>query len=153
MSVLDSIKGFFLGPEEEEEEYQPIYEETAETVDVTEERKNREVKINTTATVQIVLARPADFSEVRSIGDDLKRQKTVLLNLEQVKNDDARRIMDFLSGVAYSIDGSLKKIATNAYVITPSNVDVGDAKLTRKAAPAPQAEEAVEETAEEFGNY
>ncbi len=122
MSVLDSIKGFFLGPEEEEEEYQPIYEETAETVDVTEERKNREVKINTTATVQIVLARPSDFSEVRSIGDDLKRQKTVLLNLEQVKNDDARRIMDFLSGVAYANDATIKMTAQKTFVIMPKNV-------------------------------
>ena len=67
MSVIDSIKGFLLG-EEDEGEYQPIYEDVAQTVDVAEERRNREVKIATTATVQIVLARPTDFSEVKSIG-------------------------------------------------------------------------------------
>lgn len=120
MSVFDSIKNFVLG---EEEEYQPIYEEdVAQTVDVAEERRNREVKIAATATVQIVLARPADFSEVKSIGDDLNNQKTVLLNLEQVKSDDAKRIMDFLSGVAYANDATIKMTAQKTFVIMPKNV-------------------------------
>ena len=120
MSVFDSIKNFVLG---EEEDYQPIYEEeTAQTVDVAEERRNREVKIQTSATVQIVLARPADFSEVKSIGDDLNSQKTVLLNLEQVKFEDAKRIMDFLSGVAYANDATIKMTAQKTFVIMPKNV-------------------------------
>ncbi len=120
MSVIDSIRNFVLG---EEEEYQPIYEEeTAQTVDVAEERRNREVKIATTATVQIVLARPADFSEVKSIGDDLNNQKTVLLNLEQVKSEDAKRIMDFLSGVAYANEATIKMTAQKTFVIMPKNV-------------------------------
>ena len=121
MSVIDSIKGFLLG-EEEESEYQPIYEDVAQTVDVAEERRNREVKIATTATVQIVLARPTDFSEVKSIGDDLNNQKTVLLNLEQVKTEDAKRIMDFLSGVAYANDAPIKMTAQKTFVIMPKNV-------------------------------
>lgn len=121
MSVIDSIKGFLLG-EEEESEYQPIYEDVAQTVDVAEERRNREVKIATTATVQIVLARPTDFSEVKSIGDDLNNQKTVLLNLEQVKTEDAKRIMDFLSGVAYANDATIKMTAQKTFVIMPKNV-------------------------------
>ena len=120
MSVFDSIKNFVLG---EEEDYQPIYEEeTAQTVDVAEERRNREVKIQTSATVQIVLARPADFSEVKSIGDDLNSQKTVLLNLEQVKSEDAKRIMDFRSGVAYANDATIKMTAQKTFVIMPKNV-------------------------------
>ncbi len=121
MSILDSVKGFLLG-EDDEAEYQPIYEDTAQTVDVAEERRNREVKIATTATVQIVLARPTDFSEVKSIGDDLNHQKTVLLNLEQVKADDAKRIMDFLSGVAYANDATIKMTAQKTFVIMPKNV-------------------------------
>ncbi len=121
MSVIDSIKGFLLG-EEDEGEYQPIYEDVAQTVDVAEERRNREVKIATTATVQIVLARPTDFSEVKSIGDDLNNQKTVLLNLEQVKSEDAKRIMDFLSGVAYANDATIKMTAQKTFVIMPKNV-------------------------------
>ncbi len=121
MKVFDTLKNFVLG---EDEDYQPIYDEedVAQTVDVAEERRNREVKIATTATVQIVLARPADFSEVKSIGDDLNNQKTVLLNLEQVKSDDAKRIMDFLSGVAYANDATIKMTAQKTFVIMPKNV-------------------------------
>lgn len=122
MSVFQQIKNFVLG---DDDEYQPIYddeEETAQTVDVAEERRNREVKIAATATVQIVLARPADFSEVKSIGDDLNNQKTVLLNLEQVKSEDAKRIMDFLSGVAYANDATIKMTAQKTFVIMPKNV-------------------------------
>ena len=67
----------------------------------------------------------------------------MVLNLENTNKETARRLIDFLSGVAYSIDGSLKKIASNAYVITPSNVDVGDAQLKdRRKAEAAEAEEA-----------
>lgn len=122
MSIIDSFKDFLLGPEEEEADYQPIYEDVAQSVDVAEERRNREVKIATTATVQIVLARPTDFSEVKSIGDDLNHQKTVLLNLEQVKAEDAKRIMDFLSGVAYANDATIKMTAQKTFVIMPKNV-------------------------------
>ena len=80
MSFIDSIKNFLVS-EEEDDNYQPLVDDQVETVDVAEERRNREVKFNTTATVQIVLSRPTDFSEVKAIGDDLNHQKTVLLNL------------------------------------------------------------------------
>ncbi len=121
MSFLDSIKNFIIS-EEDDENYQPLVDEQTETVDVAEERRNREVKFNTTATVQIVLSRPTDFSEVKAIGDDLNHQKTVLLNLELVKAEDAKRIMDFLSGVAYANGATIKMTAQKTFVIMPKNV-------------------------------
>ena len=127
MSFIDSIKDFFLGTEDDGD-YRPIYEdeeteeEVAETVDVAEERRNREVKFATTATLQIVLARPTDFSEVRSIGDDINNQKTVLLNLEQVRSEDAKRILDFLFGVAHANKATIKMSARRTFVIMPKNV-------------------------------
>ncbi len=119
-NLFESIKNIFIG--EEEDDYQPILDDSSETVDVAEERRNREVKFNTTATVQIVLSRPTDFSEVKAIGDDLNRQKTVLLNLELVKAEDAKRIMDFLSGVAYANGATIKMTAQKTFVIMPKNV-------------------------------
>ena len=82
----------------------------------------------------------------------LLSRRTVVLNLENTNKETARRLIDFLSGVAYSIDGSLKKIASNAYVITPSNVDVGDAKLTSRKAPA-QPEQRQDSVSDDFGEY
>ncbi len=122
MSVVDSIKNIFIGNEEEEE-----YEEDAYVENVTPEiehgeRRSREVKINTNTTLQIVLARPVDFSEVKTIGDDLNAQKTILLNLETVKNDDAKRILDFLSGVAYANGADIKMMAQKTFAIMPKSV-------------------------------
>ena len=75
-----------------------------------------------TTALQIVLARPVDFSEVRSIGDDINAYKTVILNLEMVKSDDAKRILDFLSGVAYANKAQIKMMAQKTFAIMSKNV-------------------------------
>lgn len=79
--------------------------------------------------LEMKVVKPQQFDSVSQIADHLLNKRTVVLNLENASKETARRLIDFLSGVAYSIDGSIKKIATNAYVITPNNVDVGDAQL------------------------
>ena len=61
---------------------------------------------------------------VKQIADHLLSHRTVVLNLEATNKETAKRLLDFLSGVAYSIDGQLKKVASNTFVITPCNVDV-----------------------------
>lgn len=106
---------------------------------------------NSGSALEMKVVKPDSFDSVAQIADHLLSKRTVVLNLENTNKETARRLIDFLSGVAYSIDGSLKKIASNAYVITPSNVDVGDAKLTSKAQ-APAAQPA-EESGDEFGDY
>ncbi len=94
--------------------------------------------------LQMKVIRPDSFANVSQIADHLLSQRTVVLNLEATNKETARRLIDFLSGVAYSIDGSLKRIANNAYIITPSNVDVSGESLReqRKAqTSAPVVEE------------
>ncbi len=102
--------------------------------------------------IEMKVVKPESFDSVAQIADHLISRRTVVLNLENTNKETSRRLIDFLSGVAYSIDGSLKKIATNAYVITPSNVNVGDASLTSKKA-APQPEPAAAPIIDEFGEY
>ena len=121
MGIMQSFKNFFVG--EDDEEYDDVFEQTNNVRDPeAHERRSREVKINTTTTLQIVLARPTDFSEVKSIGDDLNSSKTVLLNLETVKSEDAKRILDFLSGVAYANGADIKMMAQKTFAIMPRNV-------------------------------
>ncbi len=121
MGVFDKIKNSFVN--NDEEEYDGLYEDgTADYVDVASERRNREVNIRATTSLQIVLARPNDFSEVKSIGADLNEQKTVLLNLENVKDADAKRILDFLSGVAFANGADIKMMAQKTFAIMPKNV-------------------------------
>lgn len=93
--------------------------------------------------IEMKVVKPKTFESVPQIADHLLSKRTVVLNLEDADQDTSRRIIDFLFGVAYSINGSLRKIATKAYVITPNNVDVDEAKLTsKKKKPEPEEEEA-----------
>lgn len=93
------------------------------------------------ASIEMKVLKPKTFDSVPQIADHLLNKRTVVLNLEDADADTSRRIIDFLFGVAYSINGSLKKIATKAYVITPNNVDVDEAKLSSKKKKQPEPEE------------
>ncbi|MBP1533374.1 MAG: cell division protein SepF [Ruminococcus sp.] len=86
------------------------------------EEEHSSMNMDQMQTLQIVLARPVDFSEVRSIGDDINAYKTVILNLEMVKSDDAKRILDFLSGVAYANKAQIKMMAQKTFAIMSKNV-------------------------------
>ncbi len=122
MSVMQSFRNLFIGSDESGGDYEAIYGRDEMTVDEIKDKRNREVKIAATTTLQIVLARPTDFSEVKAIGDDLNDQKTVLLNLETVRSEDAKRILDFLSGVAYANGADIKMMAQKTFAIMPKNV-------------------------------
>ena len=87
--------------------------------------RNKVVNINATAKLQVGIFKPERFGEeTRSIADELMKTHTVVLNLEDTNKDMARRILDFLSGVAYANNGKIKRVATNTYIIIPSNVDL-----------------------------
>lgn len=82
------------------------------------------VNIHTTAQLQVVLVKPEKFEEAAAIGDNLNEKRTVVLNLESTNREIARRLLDFLSGVAYASNGQIKRVANSTYIITPYNVDV-----------------------------
>ena len=82
------------------------------------------VKIHATTQLQVVLVKPEQFEQAAEIADHLRERRTVVLNLEQTNKDIARRLVDFLSGVAYAQDGKIKRVAVNTYLITPYNVDL-----------------------------
>ena len=85
------------------------------------------LNINTTTQMQVVLVKPDRFDNVSEIAEHLRSKHAVVLNLEATNKDIARRLVDFLSGCAYALDGKIKKIAISTYIITPYNVDiVGD---------------------------
>ncbi len=98
------------------------------------------------SSIEMKVLKPKSFENVPQIADHLLSKRTVVLNLEDADAETSRRIIDFLFGVAYSINGSLKKIATKAYVVTPNNVDVDEAKLTSKKKKQPEPEEEEETT-------
>ncbi len=88
---------------------------------------NKVVNIHTTTQLQVIIVTPDRFDSVSEIAGHLREKHAVLLNLEQTNKDVARRLVDFLSGCAYALDGKIKKVAISTYLITPFNVDiVGD---------------------------
>ena len=89
-----------------------------------ERRSNKVVNIHTTTQLQVVLVKPERFENASEIADHLREKRTVVLNLEQTNKDIARRLLDFLSGVAYANEGKIKKVAISTYIITPYNVDI-----------------------------
>ena len=86
---------------------------------------NKVVNFHNTAQLQVVLFKPEHFGEdTRAIADELLKIHTVVLNLEGTSKEVKRRIIDFLSGVAYANGGKIKKVATDTFIITPYNVDL-----------------------------
>lgn len=76
------------------------------------------------ASLQLKVVKPSSFNEVTQIADYLLEGKTVVLNLEITQKEDARRLIDFLTGVVYSVQGKFKNVAANTFIITPHDVDV-----------------------------
>ena len=124
----DRIQRMINPPDDEYEDY---YEDDQEKGDYAafashiDPRENKVVNFSAKSQVQMVVYKPATFGEeVRSIADELLQRHTVVLNLERADRDAARRIVDFLSGVAYANNGKLKPISSNIVIVTPFNVDL-----------------------------
>ncbi|MEL7570669.1 MAG: cell division protein SepF, partial [Eubacteriaceae bacterium] len=73
---------------------------------------------------KIVLAEPEVFNETPSICDQLKNGYTVVINFEKIKSDEIKKTFYFLSGVVYTLNGSIQKIAKNVFVLAPNNIDI-----------------------------
>ena len=131
MSLLDELKKWTHPYEDEDEEYDD-FEETPRKESAfddrrsarSEERHNKVVNIHATTQLKVVLVKPDRFENASEIADQLKDKRTVVLNLESTNKDVARRLIDFLSGVAYAGEGKIKKVAANTYIITPYSVDI-----------------------------
>jgi len=73
---------------------------------------------------EVVLFHPSTFNDTSKAADDLRNKKAVILNMENVDKAMARRVVDFLSGCAYAVDGKVKKVAQSTYLFCPHNMDV-----------------------------
>ena len=77
-----------------------------------------------TSQFKMVVIEPKNFDESPRLVDNLKAKKPVIINLEKLESDTARKIFDFLSGATYALNGNVQKIANNIFVFVPENVDV-----------------------------
>lgn len=133
MSIINKFKEFLSDPEIDE--YEDEIEDDMDFVSKTSgkapentipenKRSNKVVNIHATTQLQVVLVKPERFEDASSVADHLNAKRTVVLNLESSNKDVARRVLDFLSGVAYANDGQIKKVANCTFIITPYNVGI-----------------------------
>ncbi len=138
MSWLDNIKKGLIGDEEEYEDQfiddgpQMVNNNSGNGIgfeaedDAADEsaKKNKVVNINATTQLKVVLVKPERFEDASTIADHLNNKRTVVLNLESTGKEVSRRLVDFLSGVAYANNGQIKRVANSTFIITPYNVDI-----------------------------
>ena len=139
MGFMDELKKIIHPYDDEDYDYEDDFEEPARDSRSpfddrkedrrseerrTDDRHNKVVNIHATTQLKVVLVKPERFENASEIADHLKEKRTVVLNLESTNKDVARRLIDFLSGVAYAGEGKIKKVAANTYIITPYSVDI-----------------------------
>ncbi|MEG0570338.1 MAG: cell division protein SepF [Oscillospiraceae bacterium] len=135
MGLMDKMKGMFGSMDEEYEtemefiSNQNVTEKSSETAYDFDDahpkgKSNKVVNIHATTQLQVILVKPEQFEDASAIADHLNSKRTVVLNLESATKELSRRLIDFLSGVAYANNGQIKRVANSTFIITPYNVDI-----------------------------
>lgn len=127
MGIGDKIKNLFTYTDEDDEIETVTAGRNEEPAvrPLTEVPKgNKVVNIHATTQLQVVLVKPEVFEDASAIADHLNEKRTVVLNLENTGKEISRRLIDFLSGVAYANGGKIQRVAHSTYLITPYNVGI-----------------------------
>lgn len=131
-AIMEKVWGLFgMDPAEEREEEVENYDEEEVVEDEEqEERKlfgrknNKVVNMPQVQQVKMVISQPTTFEQAANICDLLKQKKSVIVNLEYVNKDVARRIIDVVSGAVHALDGHIQKISNSIVLIAPFNYDI-----------------------------
>lgn len=125
MSMMNKIKTFFTMDDEYE-----YYEEQEENIpDTTSNQKRKNQNVVNLASMQqpsskVVLSEPRNYNEAQEIADNVVNRRAVVINLQRVDHEQAKRIVDFLSGTVYAVSGDIQKLGEQTFLCTPENVDV-----------------------------
>ena len=132
-ALMNKVWDLFGMDSQEEEEYEDEnvydYEEEEEVEDrKLFGRKNKVVSMPQTNTnaIKMVISQPTTFEQSDEICSFLKEKKSVIVNLEYVNKDVARRIVDFISGGVYALDGYIQKVSNSIFLVAPSNYEISN---------------------------
>jgi len=128
MGVMNRFMNF-IGLQEEEEviEREQVIEQAEEhETNAFESRKNKGnvVSIHSQKNTRVILCEPRTYDETQDIADHLRSRRAVVVNLQRARGDQALRIVDFLSGTVYALNGSISKIGANIFICTPDTVEL-----------------------------
>ena len=126
-ALMNKMWNLFGMPEETEEEYDEIpddnYAEEEEDRRVFR-RKEKVTPMPGVSQIKMVISQPTNFEQSQEICEYLKEKKAVIVNLEYVNKDVARRIVDFISGAVYAVDGHIQKVSNSIFLMAPFNYDI-----------------------------
>lgn len=123
MSVKSKFKSFFLLDEEDYDvAEEAVYEE--ERTDTAPRKRNVVSLKSAQKPSKVVMAEPRVYAEAQEIADHLKAKKAVIVNLQRIQTDQARRIVDFLGGTVYAIGGEIQQIGEKIFFCAPENVEI-----------------------------
>lgn len=128
-AIMNKVLGL-IGMDTEEEEYEEedIYEQDGEEEQEENRtfwnRKNKVVSMPQTEQIKMVISQPTTFEQSEAICDLLKEKKSVIVNLEYVNKDVARRIVDVISGAVHALDGHIQKVSNSIFLIAPYNYEI-----------------------------
>ena len=108
----------------DETEAATTYPEEKEQTTPTTSKKNKVVGMPGMQQVRVVISQPSTFEQSEEICEHLKEKKSVIMNLEYVNKDVARRIIDFVGGAAYALDGNMQKISNSIFLVAPFNYEI-----------------------------
>ncbi|NLL71066.1 MAG: cell division protein SepF [Epulopiscium sp.] len=111
------------------EEYEEEFEEETVEPEISPVRTIRRnnskiVNIHTNVQMEVVVTHPESYDEAQEICNHIRAKKPVVINLEQMEHSVAQRIMDFVSGACYALDGNIQRVTQNIFLIAPENVDI-----------------------------
>lgn len=128
MSIVSKMKTFFALDDEEYEYEEQVMEEETTPAKANKSTQNKQQNVVSLQSVQksskLVLLEPRAYADAQEIADHLKNRRGVVVNLQRISPEQARRIVDFLSGTVYAIGGDIQRIGSNIFLCTPENVDV-----------------------------
>lgn len=126
LNKVMGILGLDDGNEEEYEndEIEEVEEEELEEPILNSRRNSKVVNIHTSSSVKVVIAKPKDFEEATSICEDFKARKIIVINVSDLEQKTAQRLLDFMGGASFVLGGTLQEVEKSVYMLSPSNVEV-----------------------------
>lgn len=127
IKIMEKVLGFIGFEEEtgelEEKELEERQQETGEEF-TKPKRKGQVLSLHAQQAVKVVVAKPQAFEEAQGLANHLKNRRPVIINLEKADTELGRRIVDFISGTTYALNGNMQKVGNSIFLFVPSNVEI-----------------------------
>ncbi|SNX55272.1 cell division protein SepF [Thermoanaerobacterium sp. RBIITD] len=115
--VIEKLLNFF-GMDEQDETEEKVENE------IPYNKKPKIVNIHTQSQIRVIIMKPENFEQTQNILEEIKNKKPIIIDLQNMEKNDAQRLIDFLSGAIFALDGEIKKIANSIFLIVPENFDI-----------------------------